>query len=96
MHSPSFHDSIDVLSSLFFGKKASQQAKQASSMGAMFDIVGIEIGNRGRSCLQHRVCGIQVVEGMEVRLKREIIKVDGLEEVVISVYLEGDGGCCRV
>ena len=65
-------------------------------MGAMFDIVGIEIGNRGRSCLQHRVCGIQVVEGMEVRLKREIIKVDGLEEVVIWVYLEGDGGCCRV
>ena len=33
---------------------------------------------------------------MMVRLKREIIKVDGLEEVVISVYLEGDGGCCRV
>ena len=94
MHSPSFHDSIDVLTSSFFGKMASQQAKQASCMGAMFDIVGIKIGNRGRSCLhlQHHVCCIHMVEGMMVRLKREIIKVDGLEEVVISVYLEGGGG----
>ena len=75
---------------------ASQQAKPATSMGAMFDIVGIEIGNRGRSCLQHRVCGTQVVEGLEVRLKREVIKVDGLDEVVISVYMEGDGRSCRV
>ena len=55
-------------------------------MGAMFDIVGIKIGNRGQSCLLHRVCGIQVEEGTKVQLKREIIKVDGLEEVVISVY----------
>ena len=75
---------------------ASAQAKPASRMGAMFDIVGTEIGNHGRSYLLHHVCGIQLVEGMVVQLKREIIMVDGLDEVVILVYLEGDGGCCRV
>jgi hypothetical protein len=50
---------------------------------ANFDIVDIAIGNRGRSCKKHSVCGVQVEEGIMVRLKREMILVDGLEEVVI-------------
>ena len=62
---------------------AAQPSTTAITTGAKFDIVGIAIGNRGRSCKKHSVCGVQVEEGIMVRLKREMILVDGLEEVVI-------------
>ena len=41
----------------------------------------------------HHVCGVQVEEGTKVRLLREMIIVEGLEEVVMSVYLVGGHGC---
>ena len=72
---------------------AAQSSTAPITTGAKFDIVGIAIGNRGRSCKKHHVCGVQVEEGTKVRLKREMILVDGLEEVVMSVYLAGGRGC---
>ncbi len=62
------------------------------------DIVGIAIGNRGRSCDRHDVCGVQVGEGTMVRLRYQRIVVSGKkEEDVIAVYLEtADGDGCRV
>jgi hypothetical protein len=74
---------------------AEQHSTPPITTGANFDIVGTNIGNRGRSCKAHHVCGVQVQEGTIVKLKREMILVDGLEEVVISVYLAG-GRRCRV
>ena len=66
---------------------AAQPSKAQITSGAKFDIVGTNIGDCGRSCPAHHVCGVQVEEGTEVTLKREIILVDGLEEVAIAVYL---------
>ena len=75
---------------------AAQPSKAQITTGAKFDIVGTNIGYRGRSCTAHHVCGVQVEEGTVVTLKRkrEIILVDGLEEVAIAVYLTaGDSAC---
>jgi hypothetical protein len=72
---------------------AAESSTASITTGAKFDIVGIAIGNRGRSCKKHHVCGVQVEEGTTIRLKREMILVDGLEEVVMSVYLVGGRGC---
>eukprot|EP00957_Ditylum_brightwellii_P118285 9021767-Ditylum_brightwellii.AAC.1 len=74
---------------------AAQPSTTTSTTGAKFDIVGTNIGDRGRSCKAHHVCGVQVEEGTVVTLKREIILVDGLEEVAMAVYLAG-GRRCRV
>jgi hypothetical protein len=72
---------------------AAQSSTAPITTSAKFDIVGIAIGNRGRSCQAHHVCDVQVEEGTTIKLKREMILVDGLEEVVMSVYLVGGRGC---
>ena len=75
---------------------ATQLSKAQITTGAKFDIVGTNIGDHGRSCTAHHVCGVQVEEGTVVTLKREIILVDGLEEVAIAVYLAAGERRCRV
>ena len=56
-------------------------------MSVTIDIVGIAIGDRGRSCKAHHVCGTQVDEGTLVRLRLKTILVEGLEEDVIAVNI---------
>lgn len=60
--------------------------------GTMVDIVGIEIGDRGRSCHAHAACGEQLVPGSKVRFRKEVMIsiADGAEEVVIAAYIVGD------
>ncbi len=72
---------------------AAQSSIAPITTSAKFNVVGIAIGNCGQSCQSHHVCGVQVKEGTKVRLKREMIIVEGLEEVVMSVYLVGGHGC---
>ena len=64
-------------------------------MSAQFDVVGTEMGCRGRSCQAHPICGIQVHEGTLLRLRLVDLCVEGLAEVAIAVYLdkEGQDGC---
>jgi hypothetical protein len=62
-------------------------AKTLKSMSVTIDIVGIAIGDRGRSCKAHHVCGTQVDEGTLVRLRLKTILVEGLEEDVIAVNM---------
>ena len=75
---------------------AAQPSTTSITTGTKFDIVGANIGDRGRWCKAHHVCGVQVEEGTVVTLKREIILVDGLEEVAIAVYLAAGEHRCRV
>jgi hypothetical protein len=56
-------------------------------MSITIDIVGIAIGDQGRSCKAHYVCGTQVEEGTLVRLRLKTIYVEGLEEDVIAVHI---------
>jgi hypothetical protein len=98
MHSPSNQLSADVPNFSFLQKMAEQQPNPTNSGKICLDIVGIAIGDRGRSCHEHPVCGVQLIEGSTVRLRKKILLVDGLREVTIAVYLVtangGDG--CRV
>ena len=47
--------------------------------GILVEIVGIEKGDRGRSCEEHDVCGEVVEEDTLLRLRKEQILVDGQE-----------------
>ena len=65
--------------------------------GIIVEIVGIEKGDRGRSCEEHDVCGEVVEEDTLLRLRREQILVDGKEETSIACYWVTDGiDRCRV
>lgn len=60
-------------------------------------IVGIEAGDRGRSCEEHSVCGEVLHEDVVVRLRKVQVLVDGKEETAIAVYWITDGmERCRV
>jgi hypothetical protein len=61
-------------------------AKATHPPDIVVKIVGIEKGNRGRSCEEHDVCGEVVEEDTLLRLRREQILVDGKEETVIACY----------
>ena len=50
------------------------------------DIVGIGIGDRGRSCEEHTVCGSVLQPDVLVRLLKEEIMVEGEIETAICVY----------
>ena len=52
----------------------------------IIEIVGIEEGNRGRSCEEHPVCGCVVDEVVVVCLQKVQVLVDGREETAIAVY----------
>ncbi len=61
------------------------------------DIVGIGIGDRGRSCEEHTICGTVLQPDVLVRLLKEEIMVDGRIETAISVYWVTDSvKRCRV
>ena len=45
--------------------------------------MGIERGDRGRSCEEHDVCGTVVAEDALLRLRKEQILVDGQEETAL-------------
>jgi hypothetical protein len=65
--------------------------------GVVVEIVGLERGDRGRSCEEHDVCGSVVEEDTLLRLRKEQIMVDGVEETAISCYWVTDGiDRCRV
>jgi hypothetical protein len=65
--------------------------------GVTVDIVGIEVGNCGRSCEEHDVCGLVLEENSVVRLRHVQILVDGHEESALAAYWITDGiDCCRV
>ncbi len=64
----------------------------------MVEIVGTEMGDRGRSCEEHpNNCGEVLASNMVVCLCKVQIVVDGREETVIAAYWVSDGiDCCRV
>lgn len=63
----------------------------AHPAGITVDIVGIEEGNRGRSCEEHDVCGRVLEENAVVRIRHVQILVDGNEESALAVYWIADG-----
>ncbi len=66
-------------------------------MGIIVEVVGIRMGDRGRSCEEHSVCGEVVEEDTLLRLRRVQIEVDGHEETVIACIWVTDGiDRCRV
>ena len=66
--------------------------------GIVVEIVGTLMGDRGRSCEEHAVCGSVLEEDMVVRLRKVQVLVDGgAEETAIACYWVTDGiDCCRV
>jgi hypothetical protein len=52
--------------------------------GITVEIVGIEKGDRGRSCKEHKACGTVVEEDTLLHLRKEQILVDGQEEANID------------
>ena len=54
-------------------------------VGRVVDIVGIAIGDQGRSCEDHRICGMVLAPGVIVRLRKEEIMVEGRIEVYVSM-----------
>ena len=59
--------------------------------GVVVEIVGLERGDRGRSCEEHDVCGSVVEEDTLLRLRKEQIMVDGVEETAVACYWVTDG-----
>ena len=72
-------------------------AEKAHPPGIVVEIVGTLMGDRGRSCEEHSVCGSVLEEDMVVRLRKVQILVDGMEETAIACYWVTDGiDRCRV
>ena len=72
-------------------------AEKAHPPGIVVEIVGTLMGDRGRSCEEHAVCGSVLEEDMVVRLREVQILVDGFEETAIACYWVTDGiDRCRV
>ena len=66
-------------------------AEKAHPPGIVVEIVGTLMGDRGRSCEEHSVCGSVLEEDMVVRLWKVQILVDGFEETAIACYWVTDG-----
>jgi hypothetical protein len=65
--------------------------------GRVVDVVGIGIGDRGRSCEEHDICGSILYPDVLVKFIKEEIMVEGRIEVVITVYWVTDSiEHCRV
>ena len=65
--------------------------------GVVVEIVGIDRGDHCRSCEEHDVCGSVVEEDTLLRLGKEQIMVDGVEETAVACYWVTDGvDRCRV
>jgi hypothetical protein len=61
--------------------------------GTMVDIVGTETGENGRSCHAHEVCGMQLIPGSKVRIRKETVisPTTGDEEDCLVAYVVGKG-----
>ena len=59
--------------------------------GVVVEIVGTLMGDRGRSCEEHAVCGSVLEEEMVVRLRKVQVLVDGCEETAIACIWVTDG-----
>ncbi len=66
--------------------------------GVVVEIVGMEVGDRGRSCEEHpNKCGKMLAEDVAVRLWKVQIQVEGQKETAIAAYWVTDGvDCCHV
>lgn len=65
--------------------------------GVTVEVVGTNIGDRGRSCEHHEVCGKELELDSVVRFRRVQITVDGVEETAIAAYWVTEGvDRCRV
>jgi hypothetical protein len=67
-------------------------------IGRVIDIVGITVGDRGRSCEEHiAYCGVVLAPDVLLRLVKEEIMVEGRIETVVSAYWVTDSvERCRV
>lgn len=67
-------------------------------IGRVVDIVGINIGDCGRSCEEHiAYCGVVLAPDVLVRLVKEDIMVEGRIETVVAAYWVTDSvERCRV
>lgn len=69
----------------------------AHPSGVTVDIVGTEVGESGRSCDDHEVCGSVLELDMVVCLRQVQILIKGKEESAIAAYWVTDGvDRCRV
>ena len=68
-------------------------------IGRVIDIVGITVGDRGRSCEEHVAyyCGVVLAPDVLLHLVKEEIMVEGKIETVVSAYWVTDSvERCRV
>jgi hypothetical protein len=73
-------------------------AQQNQMIGRVIEIIGIAVGDRGRSCEEHvAYCRVVLAPDVLVRLVKEEILVEGRIETVVSAYWVTDSvECCRV
>jgi hypothetical protein len=65
--------------------------------GVVVEIIGTEVGDRGRSCEEHSNCGEAMAKDVVVPLQKVQIQVDGWEEMAIAAYWVTNGiNCCHV
>ena len=65
--------------------------------GITVDVVGIQAGDRGRSCEHHDVCGSVLQVDSLVRFRAVQVVVKGKEETALAVHWATDGiDRCRV
>jgi hypothetical protein len=71
---------------------ASKTTTLGHPSGISVEIVGIERGERGRSCEEHAICGSVLQEDTVVRIRHcQIVLDDGKEESALAAYWVGDG-----
>jgi hypothetical protein len=89
-----------MFTSTYYNKKHYQNnlaIMAEKAMATQVEIVGTLMGDRGRSCEEHVVCGSVLEEDMVVRLRKVQVLADGQEKTAIACYWVTDGiDCCRV
>ncbi len=68
-------------------KAAHKAAMATHPPGIVVEIAGTLMGDRGRSCKEHSVCGSVLEEDMVVCLRKVQILIEGQEETAIACYL---------
>lgn len=80
-----------------FSDKRKQFAMAHHPEGYVVDIVGIAVGNRGRKCEHHKICGLQLYKDAVVRFRTVQVQYRIKEEPAIAAYWVTDGvDRCRV
>ena len=74
-----------------------EKAMASHPPGIVVEIVGTLMGDRGRSCEEHVVCGSVLEKDMVVCLGKVQVLADGQEKTATACYWVTDGiDCCRV